>query len=76
MVSNTGDWESARFCTYPQQITLGFSDLVIINKIKIVSHPTKVPQKINLLYHSPTVENQQEYTKIGYVTFKAPKEEQ
>ncbi len=55
LVSNTGDWESARFCTYPQQITLAFNDPVIINKIKIVSHPTKVPQKINLLYHLPTV---------------------
>jgi hypothetical protein len=32
-----------------------FYDPVIINKIKIITHPNKVPQKINLLYHLPTV---------------------
>jgi hypothetical protein len=33
----------------------------------------KIPEKINLLYHLPTTENQGQYQKLGYVTFKAPK---
>jgi len=35
-----------------------FYDPVVINKIKIITNPTKVPQKINLLYHLPTEQNQ------------------
>ena len=47
---------------------------MIINSIKIIVHPHKVPQKINILYHLPTENNSDEFSKLGFIKFNPPKD--
>ena len=53
LLSGKEVWESARFCEYPQQITLQFYEPITIASLTIVSHPTKIASRINILFCLP-----------------------
>lgn len=70
LLTDQNHWESQRFSTFPQQITLMFYQPAVINSIKIVAHSSKVPSKISILHHLPIQNNLGEFTKLGFVLFK------
>lgn len=39
-----------------------------INSIKIAAHPTKIPSRINILYHLPEYQDKG-FVKYGFITF-------
>lgn len=53
LISNSGFWETSRFCDYPQQITLQFYEPVVISDFAIVSHPSKIASRIIILFCLP-----------------------
>lgn len=50
--SATG-WQSSRFCTFPQEITLQFPQPVHLKQMKFLMHEKKIPTKIELLVCMP-----------------------
>ena len=47
-------WQSAKFCEYPQEIIVQFTNIVKLKQIQFLSHQAKIPQKIELYTFFPT----------------------
>lgn len=56
MQAYTRGWQSQRFCTYPQEIVIGFPCKVHLKNINICFHEHKVPSKVEL-YEMDSVED-------------------
>eukprot|EP00397_Hematodinium_sp_SG-2012_P011591 GEMP01011733.1.p1 GENE.GEMP01011733.1~~GEMP01011733.1.p1 ORF type:complete len:923 (+),score=151.66 GEMP01011733.1:427-3195(+) len=46
--SQTKGWQSARFCDFPQEIGLGFEQMVHLRQVQFLSHQSKIATKIEL----------------------------
>jgi centrosomal protein CEP104 len=62
-------WQSRRFCTFPQEITLEFYGVANIKKIELVSHHAKIASQVDILYYVPTGRQEQRFYKYGYLQF-------
>jgi centrosomal protein CEP104 len=47
-------WQSAKFCEYPQEIIVQFTNIVKLKQIQFLSHQAKIAQKIELYTFVPT----------------------
>ena len=68
-------WHSIRFCTYPQEILLQFTQPVRLRQVNILLHQTFIPSSIEFFYFFPEKYddffkdyNSLTFNKIGYVT--------
>jgi centrosomal protein CEP104 len=43
-----GGWTSSRFCNYPQELTFQFKKPVIVRQLQLLSHESKISQKIEI----------------------------
>lgn len=46
--SQNKGWQSARFCDFPQEILLGFDQVVHLRQVQFLSHQSKIATKIEL----------------------------
>ena len=68
-------WHSIRFCTYPQEILIQFTQPVRLRQVNILLHQTFIPSSIEFFYFFPEKYddffkdyNSLTFNKIGYVT--------
>jgi centrosomal protein CEP104 len=47
-------WQSAKFCEYPQEIILQFTNIVRLKQIQFLSHQAKISQRIELYTFVPS----------------------
>ena len=62
---NSLGWESAIYCSYPQEIVLGFEGLVAIEKFSLMSHQYKISSKVEVSINSEDVP-EEAFHKVGY----------
>ena len=62
-------WQSRRFCTYPQEVTLEFYGVVNIKKIEFASHHSKISSQVDILFYVPTGHQEQRFYKYGSLQF-------
>lgn len=67
-------WSSIRFCSYPQEILLQFTEPVRLCQINLLLHHNKIPNKIDIYHFFPKTYtdlfedyNTLTYDKLGYV---------
>ena len=64
-------WSSNRFCAYPQKIILKFETPVSLNQIILISHETRISQKITFSIFCPQLDDDNfekvVFQEIGYV---------
>ena len=72
---NNEGWHSIRFCTYPQEILIQFTQPVRLRQVNILLHQTFIPSSIEFFYFFPEKYddffkdyNSLTFNKIGYVT--------
>ena len=70
-------WQSSKFCEYPQEIIIQFTNIVRLKQIQFLSHQSKISTKIELFTYVPTGNqalstqiplNQIKFTKLGYLS--------
>ncbi|CDW88088.1 centrosomal protein of 104 kda [Stylonychia lemnae] len=70
-------WQSPKFCEYPQEIIIQFTNIVRLKQIQFLSHQSKISQKIELHTYVPTGTqalstqiplNMIKFTKLGYLS--------
>lgn len=70
-------WQTQRFCSYPQELTIQFFSPVHVNQIQIVSHEYKITRKLTIYSYAPEYGkftsnvNALEFRKIGYIGFSS-----
>ena len=69
-------WQSAKFCEYPQEIILQFTNIVRLKQIQFLSHQAKISQRIELYTFVPSGSqalsqqiplNQIQFRKLGFL---------
>jgi len=72
--SQTKGWQSARFCDFPQEIGLGFDNVVHLRQVQFLSHQSKIATKVELYTALPnsdtsaaTYENAH-FKRLGYLS--------
>lgn len=67
-------WCSVRFCSYPQEILLQFTEPVRLCQINLLLHNNKIPSKIDIYHFFPKTYNDfladyntLTYDKLGYI---------
>lgn len=67
-------WSSVRFCSYPQEILIQFTEPVRLTRVHLLLHQSKIPSKIELYQFFPKNYNDfyidinsMIFDKIGYV---------
>lgn len=70
-------WQSAKFCEYPQEIIVQFTNIVKLKQIQFLSHQAKIAQRIELYTFVPTGQqamsqqiplNQIVFKKLGFLS--------
>ena len=73
-------WKSAKFCSYPQELILQFTNVVQLKQIKFLVHESAIPQRLDLYTFVPSGHqaqsaqiplNQIEFTRLGYLNLNS-----
>ena len=73
LISSFGEWQSSRFCLFPQELIIQFLSPVIVNQIQFLSHQFKIASKIEIFTYMPHFNNENEagiqFRKMGFLKF-------
>ena len=62
-------WISYPFCQYPQEIVIQFTQPILLRRLNLIIHQTKIPSKIELYYNFPQYYNDF-YVDINSIIFE------
>ncbi len=73
LISSIGEWQSSRFCQYPQELIIQFISPVIVKQIQFLSHQFKIARKIEIFTYLPNFKDLEEdginFKKMGFLKF-------
>lgn len=65
----TKGWQSARFCEYPQEVGIVFTDGEIsVSQIQLLSHQSKIATRIELFVGQGSDYYDAKFTRLGYLS--------
>ena len=67
LVRGSSGWESGRFCSYPQEITLQFYSPVHVKQLQFMSNCRKIARRIDILYYNEKESVDSRFSKYGFV---------
>ncbi len=69
MNPNTKGWQSARFCSFPQELGFELLDgIVKVNQIQILSHQSKISAKLEIFVGMGDSYETAEFKRLGYLS--------
>ena len=77
---NSRGWVTSRYCEYPQELIIQFSQIVQLKQLQFLSHQSKISKRIEIMTYDPLTQGAQsnqlplsqiQFTKLGFLNFES-----